>query len=218
MPLRSTRRPSSTTQPPSPSRSPGCSCSSEAGCFTEEQQTQAVQSVTEYTLALQTDLQKAGYYEGELDGIYGPLTVEGVKQLQTDSELPVTGVVDRATAAALAEALEAIGAQAADAALAQTASVQTVLSLTGHWTGAIDGQWTDELTAALIEFQTELGVEPTGTVDAATLAAFEDAVANLRDLATATTTVTTPPTTTPPPTVPPPTVPVTVPTGTTTVD
>ena len=37
--------------------------------------------------------------------------------------------------------------------------------------------WTDELTAALQAFQTALGVEPTGEVDAATLAAFEQALA-----------------------------------------
>ena len=41
--------------------------------------------------------------------------------------------------------------------------------------------WTDELTAALQEFQIALGVEPTGVVDAATLAAFEQALAESLD-------------------------------------
>ena len=62
--------------------------------------------------------------------------------------------------------------------MTHTASVQTVLTLTGYWTGPIDGVWTEELTAALQAFQTALGVEPTGEVDAATLAAFEQALAN----------------------------------------
>jgi hypothetical protein len=69
--------------------------------------------------------------------------------------------------------------------------------LTGHWTGPIDGEWTEELTDALKQLQTALGVESTGAVDAATLAAFEEALANVKTLVT-TTTTTTPPTTTDP--------------------
>ena len=115
---------------------------------------------------------------GEIDGIYGPLTVDAVKQLQADSDLPETGFVDRATAEALdAEAGRARPAGGGRQRLTHTASVQTVLTLTGFWTGPIDGVWTDELTAALQAFQTALGVEPTGVVDAATLAAFEQALA-----------------------------------------
>jgi len=72
----------------------------------------------------------------------------------------------------------------------QTAAVQTVLTLTGYWTGPVDGIWTDELTDSLMEFQTALGVEATGAVDAATLAAFEEAVAAAKT-STATTTTTT---------------------------
>ena len=55
---------------------------SDAGCLTDDQQAQAVAQVTEYTAALQTDLQTAGYYKGPVDGIYGPQTVDAVKQLQ----------------------------------------------------------------------------------------------------------------------------------------
>jgi peptidoglycan hydrolase-like protein with peptidoglycan-binding domain len=59
--------------------------------------------------------------------------------------------------------------------------VQTVLSLAGYWNGPIDGNWTPELTAALKKFQTDLGVQPTGAVDAATIAAFEDALGALKE-------------------------------------
>jgi predicted lipoprotein with Yx(FWY)xxD motif len=52
--------------------------------------------------------------------------------------------------------------------------------VTGFWQDPIDGVWTDELTAALQEFQIALGVEPTGVVDTATLAAFEQALAEQR--------------------------------------
>ena len=69
----------------------------------------------------------------------------------------------------MAEKVAAAGAAEAQ----QTIVLQSVLSALGYWDGPIDGVWTPELTEALKEFQTALGVEPTGVVDAATLAAFE---------------------------------------------
>jgi peptidoglycan hydrolase-like protein with peptidoglycan-binding domain len=158
---------------------------SEAGCLTDKEQANAVEQVTAYTTQLQTELKQVGYYTGAIDGIYGPQTVAGVKKLQADSGLPETGFVDAATSRALDEKLAALGQQTAAAAMTQTASVQTVLKLTGFWTGAIDGKWTDELTAALKEFQKKLGVKPTGEVDAATLGAFEQALSELKASATA---------------------------------
>ncbi len=88
---------------------------SDAGCLSDAQQAQAVSQVSEYTAALQTDLQQAGYYKGSIDGIYGPLTVEAVTTLQTDSGLAPTGLVDQATALALEKKLAEVGAQAASA-------------------------------------------------------------------------------------------------------
>jgi peptidoglycan hydrolase-like protein with peptidoglycan-binding domain len=169
---------------------------SEAGCLTDEQQAEAVAWLTDYTVALQTQLQQAGYYTGPVDGVYGPQTVEAIEQLQSDSGLPVTGLVDMATARALEARLAELGQQASDAARTQTAAVQTALKLTGFWPGAIDGVWTDELTVALQNFQTALGVPPTGAVDAATLAAFQEALATIRDIVTSTTTTSTTTTTT----------------------
>ena len=61
---------------------------------------------------------------------------------------------------------------------ATSAALQATLALGGYWTGPIDGQWTDALTAALEELQADLGVPETGAVDAATLAAVERAVAD----------------------------------------
>jgi murein L,D-transpeptidase YcbB/YkuD len=149
----------------------------DAGCLTDEQEEQAVAAVADYTTALQKDLRTAGYYDGELDGIYGPETVAAVEQLQTDSNLTVTGFVDRATAAALDAAVLAEGGEAAAADLAHTAAVQSTLKLAGYWPGAVDGKWTPELTEALQTFQEDLGVKPTGAVDAATLSALEEAIA-----------------------------------------
>jgi len=151
----------------------------DAGCLTDEEQAQAAAAVAEYTVALQTSLQTAGYYDDEVDGVYGSMTVEAVEQLQADSDLPVTGLVDQATAAALEAAVLAAGGDVAAQAIAHTAAVQSALTLLGYWTGPVDGQWTPELTEALMELQTDLGVEPTGSVDAATLAALEQALAEI---------------------------------------
>ena len=57
--------------------------------------------------------------------------------------------------------------------------MQQTLKLAGYWDGPVDGQWSDELTEALETLQKDLGVKVTGTVDAATIAALEKAVADL---------------------------------------
>ena len=149
----------------------------DAGCLTDAQQEQAAEAVREYTTALQKDLADAGYFEGEVDGVYGPDTVGAVQGLQKANGLPETGTVDKATEAALGAELEAAGGAAAEEEIASTAALQQTLALAGYWDGPIDGQWTDELTDALKELQTDLGVEATGEVDAATITAFEEALA-----------------------------------------
>ena len=89
----------------------------------------------------------------------------------------MTGLVDNATAEALSDAVVAAGGEAATDALVHTTAVQTILKLAGAYDGPVDGQWTPELTEALMAFQEELGVPPTGAVDAETLNALEDAIA-----------------------------------------
>jgi peptidoglycan hydrolase-like protein with peptidoglycan-binding domain len=154
----------------------------EAECFSEARQAEAVAQLTSYTTAVQKDLQAAGYDPGPIDGVYGPETAAAVQRLQTDNGLPVTGFIDEATARALQEKLDTVGQQDA----AQIAQLQTILTLTGYWAGPVDGKWTDELTQALKEFQTSLGVQPTGTVDSATVAAFQQALAAAKVVATST--------------------------------
>lgn len=149
----------------------------ESGCLTDAQQAQAATAVEGYTTALQQALADAGYYDGEVDGVYGPETVAAVQALQKANGLPQTGTVDKATEKALRTELAAKGGAAAQEATASTAAVQQTLKLAGYWDGPVDGQWTDALTDALEELQEDLGVPVTGTVDAATIAAFEKALA-----------------------------------------
>src|SRR5262249_38351177 len=105
----------------------------------------------------------------------------GIKDLQAAHGLPVTGWVDQATVEALQADLAAAGKLAADQQLASTAAIQQTLKLCGFWDGAVDGVWTPELTAAVTEFQIALGVPPTGVVDSATIAAFQEALAALQE-------------------------------------
>lgn len=151
----------------------------DAGCLADEQQAQAVAAARAYTSALQQDLTTAGYYGGAIDGVYGPLTTQAVEDLQQTAGLPVTGTVDKATAEALQSELVAQGETAAQDAVASTAAVQQTLKLAGFWDGPVDGVWTPELTEAVKELQVELGVEPTGAVDAATVLAFQEALSEL---------------------------------------
>lgn len=149
----------------------------ESGCFTEEERTEAQQAAAAYTTALQQQLTDAGYYTDAVDGIYGPATVAAVKAVQEAHGLPVTGVVDKATDAALRSDLVAKGGTAAAEELAATAALQQTLHLAGYWDGPVDGEWSEELEAALKAFQKDLGVEQTGVVDPATVAAFQEALA-----------------------------------------
>ena len=150
----------------------------DAGCLSDAQQEKAVTAVESYTTALQQALADTGYYTDEVDGVYGPQTVAAVQALQKANGLPQTGTVDKATEKALSSELAAKGGAAAQADTASTAAVQQTLKLAGYWDGPVDGQWTDALTDALEELQKDLGVPVTGTVDAATIAAFEKAVAD----------------------------------------
>ena len=152
----------------------------DSGCLTDAQQGTAAKSVSSYTKALQQALADAGYYEAAVDGIYGPKTVAAVQALQEANGLPQTGTLDKATEKALRSELAAKGGAAAQEETASTAAVQQTLKLAGYWDGPVDGVWTDALTAALEKLQMDLGVKVTGTVDAATIAALEKAIAEVK--------------------------------------
>ena len=148
----------------------------ESECLSDDQQKLAIDAIRVYTKALQQALADLDYYDGKVDGIYGPETVAAVKALQEANGLPQTGTVDKATEAALRAELVAAGGDAALQQLATTAAAQQTLKLAGYWDGPVDGIWTDEFTEALKDFQSDLGVPATGKIDAATIAALEEAI------------------------------------------
>ena len=158
----------------------------DSGCLTDAQQDTAAKAVSSYTKTLQQALADAGYYDAKVDGIYGPKTVAAVEALQKANGLPQTGTLDKATEKALRSELAAKGGAAAQEDTASTAAVQQTLKLAGYWDGPVDGVWTDELTVALEKLQKDLGVKVTGTVDAATIAALEKAIAEAGEAPSAT--------------------------------
>jgi murein L,D-transpeptidase YcbB/YkuD len=126
----------------------------DSGCLTDAQQDTAAKAVSSYTKTLQQALADAGYYDAKVDGIYGPKTVAAVEALQKANGLPQTGTLDKASEKALRAELAAKGGAAAQEETASTAAVQQTLKLAGYWDGP-------------------------GTVDAATIAALEKAIADI---------------------------------------
>lgn len=119
---------------------------------------------------IQTALTELGYYSGPIDGQESDEFREAVAAFQADNGLEPTGTLDAATIAAIQAAL-------GDNPLltATIIEVQQLLTELGYYTGPIDGVFSEELSNAIKAFQTDLGVEPTGILDAATLQAIYQA-------------------------------------------
>jgi peptidoglycan hydrolase-like protein with peptidoglycan-binding domain len=143
----------------------------DAGCLDDNQRRQAEAQmwVSDYVKAIQSDFRTLGYYSGNIDGIYGPQTIAAVEAFQEANGLPVTGLVDPPTQAAVSAALGQLES-------AQVGALQAILIAAGYYNGEVDGQWSPEVEAALIALQEDLGVPATGVVDAATLRALEAAL------------------------------------------
>lgn len=137
----------------------------DAGCLSDNPE--GIATVRSYTTGLQNDLHTAGYYEGAVDGIYGPATVSAVKALQSDSGLAPTGILDPQTEVVLGRKLADQKAQGA----LNVAALQGALTATGFYHGPIDGVWSSSLESALVAYQEAQSLPPTGRVDPETLAA-----------------------------------------------
>ena len=153
----------------------------EAGCIEDPDATRV--QVATLVRALQTDLADAGFYTEPIDGIYGPATLEAVRELQAANGLPVTGLPDGPTQRALQQML-------ANQESASIAGLQGLLAGLGYYAGPIDGVWSTALDEALKAFQTDAGQEPTGTLSPETLAALQEALALIAAGGTTTTTAT----------------------------
>ena len=137
-----------------------------------------------FTSRLQQAMTLLGFYSGPIDGIYDDDVVAALKETQAALGVPVTGVYDPATDAALRARLGAGSSLLTDS----TKQLQQLLTTYGFYTGPIDGVYSAATVAGVKALQAALGVPPTGVVDAATLQAAYD-----KGIASVVTSTTTPP-------------------------
>jgi peptidoglycan hydrolase-like protein with peptidoglycan-binding domain len=116
---------------------------------------------------LQQTMTRLGYYSGPIDGVYGPATTAAVTEMQKALGVPADGVFGPSTDAAMKGKGKDVVEQ-----------IQTELAKYGYYTGPIDGQYGPATTEAVKKLQTDLGITADGQVGAATVDAFNTAVAN----------------------------------------
>jgi peptidoglycan hydrolase-like protein with peptidoglycan-binding domain len=129
---------------------------------------------------LQETLIAAGInVRGGADGIFGPATQNALRDFQRSQGLPETGVVDDATAAALANPKTPVGDPGEGGGFAEfgekgerVVALQSALVNAGiALRGGVDGSFGGGTAAAVMDFQRLRGLAVTGKVDAATGAA-----------------------------------------------
>ena len=133
--------------------------------------------------AIQDALKAKGYLTGASDGNFGSATASALKGFQRANGLPVTGVADDATRAALLDenSVAMTESTATTASLYETlkkgdqgTSVKTLqekLKALGYLTGAADGKYGAGTETAVKNFQKAAGLTETGTADPETLSA-----------------------------------------------
>lgn len=136
-----------------------------------EYRAQAAPRLVSFIAAVQTALAELGYYTGPIDGQLSEEFQAALAAFQSDNGLEPTGQIDAATLETIQARLDA-GSAALNASIAE---VQKLLTELGYFTGPIDGRVSPALADAIRAFQTDLGIEPTGILDAATLRAIYQA-------------------------------------------
>jgi peptidoglycan hydrolase-like protein with peptidoglycan-binding domain len=142
-----------------------------SGSTTTTVTTTAAGEATTATDPAVEDLQKVmtrlGYYNGPIDGVYGPATSAAVTQMQKTLGVKADGVFGPATEAALKGKGKDVVVQ-----------IQTELTRYGYYSGPIDGDYGPATTQAVKKLQTDLGLTADGRVGEETVAAFNAAVAD----------------------------------------
>ena len=149
----------------------------DADCLTDENQGQAADAVADYTRALQRDLADAGFFDEEVDGVYGPETVAAVRGPAEGQRPPADrdpGQGDRGSPGRRARRRGRCDRPAGDGIDRGGPADPGTRRVLGRPRGRCLER---ELTEALEALQSDLGVPVTGTVDAATIAALEALIA-----------------------------------------
>lgn len=144
---------------------------------------------------MQVRLQAAGYLKGGIDGVYGDDTTRAVRNFQKDKGIPVSGVIDEMTYAALRNVDgSSAPAPAASSSSEETAaggsmysigdsgaevtSIQRKLKKMGYLDGGVDGIYGGDTSSAVKAFQRDQGLSATGMVDGDTLSTLTSAYAS----------------------------------------
>jgi peptidoglycan hydrolase-like protein with peptidoglycan-binding domain len=122
--------------------------------------------------AVQRELTARGYRPGAEDGISGSVTRAAIMAYQFDHGLPVTSEVSEGllqhivlgTSPAMASEQQPAAARSVAAMRDVVAKVQSRLNDLGYYRGAIDGQRTAALGAAIRKFERQQQWRPTGRI------------------------------------------------------
>lgn len=130
-------------------------------------------------MTVQHQLQRAGDYNGAVDGNWGPDSVAALQRFQQTHGLQVTGQLNEATVDALGLSPQmvvgrarATSAQPMHAAYLSPAAVRAVqhrLAYFGFYNGNIDGVWGPRTQQAMMRFQQSRGLQPTSQLNPATV-------------------------------------------------
>jgi peptidoglycan hydrolase-like protein with peptidoglycan-binding domain len=127
-------------------------------------------------------LKAAGFYNGAIDGSWGPATARAADKFRSEHGLEANAGLDIALLRAMNRERAAVP-KLPEAAMLRTAGVplhagteairalQRELSKKGHEAGGVDGVWGENTRQALREFQRQHDLETTGTLTLPTLAA-----------------------------------------------
>jgi peptidoglycan hydrolase-like protein with peptidoglycan-binding domain len=115
----------------------------------------------------QRRLQAQGFYDGPLDGLWGPSTQAAVEEFQRSRGLPVTAELDNPTRHAMRH-VASVPMTLSDPTDVRT--VQNRLRQLHYYDGPADGVWGRDTQAAVERFQQSRGL-PVGQVDRSTVAA-----------------------------------------------
>ena len=127
--------------------------------------------VKQANMALQKDLTTLGFYNGPINGVYGPQTKAAVSSFQKAAQLPVDGIAGPQTWAAINLALGNPNTDAVEL-------LQTALTGLCYYNGAIDGVAGSGTEQALIAFQKKAGITADGRYGPATANALAKAWPN----------------------------------------
>ena len=154
-----TTRPPATTQPPAATTTTIATTTTRSGPV-----------ATATTTVVQIQLTALGYYEGDTDGVAGPITVAAIEAFQEDAGITVDGEYGPETAEALADAVEA------DTDFVE--SIQEDLTELGLYSGPIDGDYGSGTVAAVEKLQEQCDIEVDGRFTVKTHLCLIDALAN----------------------------------------